>query len=193
MSDGERSIGSDLFDGSAHAPYSIDVGRPWTGPAQLVAQEGFGWHSDADLLLVVSAHLSDEERAIEGAIDVAVVADGPLVGLLVRPPGWEWLELMAFLTANGTSPQLAESGPHAGERITLSLVIVEQTTRVVTTIRSFTLSPHASRAVRREVAARWTDVLDIPTAGAAMDRWFARHPTSQDSLLDSIARCKSGD
>lgn len=181
-------------DDGPSALTEIRVGQPWPGDPLLLAQPGFGWHGHDDLLLLAAPNLTPEEKATDGPVDVAVIADGPLVGLLVRPHGWQWLESLSWRPDPAPSPHLLIDDTAAPEaRVLLTLVIVDQATTIVEKIRSFTLSAHASRILRREVRARWSEPIAFADGAAAMERWYAAHPTSEDSLRDSLARCKSGD
>lgn len=171
-----------------------EVGKPWSGLPELVAEPGFGWHAEAGLMLLVQPNLTDRERAgLGGPIDVAVLSAPGLVGLMVRPDGWDWQETLSWRRWPEIPAALRnDNGGSPDERLLLTLVVVDQATRIVERVRTFTLSPHATRVLRREVAYRWTEVTADLAGHDAVTAWYAAHPSPRDSLAASVARCKAG-
>lgn len=168
---------------------TFSVGQPWSGDPDLVADPGFGWHADAGLLLlVVDGITSVEDAGLRGPLEVAVLASGPLVGLMLHLEGMGWQEAWSWSRWPDTPPALRRD---AGGLVTLTLVTVEQRTSVVRALRMFTLSQHASRVLRTQVAMSWRGVTDDAIGLKLVDGWYSTHPSWRDSLNAALARSKS--
>ncbi|WP_182112771.1 hypothetical protein [Actinotalea sp. JY-7876] len=172
-----------------HDRFALSVGEPWSGPESLVAEQGFGWHADRGTLLLVADAMSDAERlGLRGPLEVAVLASGPLVGLMLHLEGWGWQEAWSWRRWDTIPPALA---PDATGHIVLNLVAVEQTTRAVEVLRMFTLSAHASRVLRSQVRVAWQEVTRDIEGLANVERWYATHPSWRDSLETAFARSRT--
>ena len=186
-----RSMRSQPDEGS-EPWHLIELGEAWPGSGAVVAAESIGWHADQGLILLVADGLSDVEMAgLQGPMDVVLVAHDQVIGLLLQIEGFpDWMEAWSWRHFDQIPPDLQVSaGP---SRVVLTLVVVDQASKIVQVIRAFTLSLHASRALRREVAKRWTTPVSDQAGVAMVQQWYAAHSTGRSGLRDAVARCKAG-
>ena len=180
---------------------AITVGKPWPGATALVDEPGHGWHVPQGMCLwVVDRPTTAEIEGLRGGkVDVGEFARGSLVGLAVRAPGWNWVEMPAFPTADrkdgddGWGPWLENLTPGGNTRLTLSIVLVDATTKIVLSIRYMTLSPHVTRIHVTEMRDRWGQTVDMQDVPSLAKAWYDTHPTSRDTVKAFLARCHGGD
>lgn len=165
------------------------VGEPWPGDPATIAGESFGWHADAAMLLLVADGLSPGEKAgLRGPLDVAVVASGPLVGLLLRLEGWGWQAGLAVQTSPGLPDWCTDDSEH-GDRLALTFAVVSD--GLVEHLRVFSLSPHVTKVLRQETRDRWKGPVDEAEALALTAQWHAKHGNRGHRA--ALARCHAGE
>lgn len=173
----------------------FQIGEPWPWEPQWVAQRGFSWLADSGILLMVEDNVTPQMCTdMAGPVDLALVAHGPLVGLLVRfGDSWDWAETFTWrFPGQGIPDRLVPDGretPHAA----FYPVLVDNQTKKIAHMRAFTVSMHFTKALYREVADRWTEGTTPEGADAAFAEWAARYPTIKSALKGSYARCHGGD
>lgn len=166
---------------------AYEVGRPWPGDPEVVAQPGFGWHPDVCTVLLVRNDLSPEEiTGLTGSMEIAVGGRGHLVVLMIRLDGWGWMESPVWRRFSDLPVELMP-GPST-DRSALTLVTVAD--GLVAAIRLVTLSPHLTKALRQEVAHRWDAPLDDAQGLAEVGEWYDNHPTLASSLQAMTARAR---
>jgi hypothetical protein len=172
------------------------VGAPWPWPdrAGLIAQEGFGWHPDAgNMLLIVHDHVSEQMvDDFNGPADLALLAHGPLVGLMLRlGGGWTWMETLAWRGPGQGIPEVLQD--RAEGHLLFRAVLVDRTTGTIAAMRAFTVSAHFTKMLLREVADRWSTEVTVEEGMAAREEWNRRNPTLNAALKASLARSHGGD
>lgn len=175
--------------------FAVDGPWPWPDRAELIAQEGFGWHPDAgNMLLVVHDNVTEQMREdFAGPADLALLTHGPLVGLMMRlGGGWTWMETMAWRGPGQGIPE-ALRGPAEGGHLLFRAVLVDRTSGTVAAMRAFTVSAHFTKMLLREVADRWGNEVTVEEGMAAREEWNRRNPTLNAALKASLARSHGGD
>lgn len=176
-------------------PTRFEIGEPWPWEPEYVAQRGFSWLPDSNMLLLVEDGVTKAMcEAVAGPLDMALLAEGPLVGMLVRfGPMWGWAEIFAWRRpGQGIPDTLIDDGtptPHAF----FSVVLVDHASGRIAHMRAFTASVHFTKSLYREVATRWADGTDAQGAAAAFEQFAGRYPDIDDALQATIARTHSGD
>lgn len=173
----------------------FQVGATWPWREGLVAERGFGWHPDSNnMLLLVERDVTEQMREdLAGPVDIALVAHGPLVGLLVRfSGGWGWAETMVWRAPGQGIPDFLQSAD-ASDHIFFKVVLVDQRTKRIEHMRAFTASPHFTKMLVREVNDRWTTEVDPAEGVRLCNEWAAKNPTMKSALKASLARSHGGD
>lgn len=176
-------------------PTRFQIGEPWPWEPEWVAQRGFSWMPDSGVLLMVEDNVTDQMCAdLAGPVDMALVARGPLVGLLVRfGDAWGWAETFTWRRpGQGIPERLVDDGsetPHA----LFYPVLVDSRTKIVRHMRAFTASAHFTRRLYQEVADRWAEGTTPEQADAAFQRFAAAYPTTTSAIKGAFARCHGGD
>lgn len=171
------------------------VDAPWPWEDSLVAQRGFGWHPDAgNMLLLVEDNVTEEMcNDLAGPVDVALLAHGPLVGLLVRfSGGWGWAETMVWRAPGDGIPEFLRTGAPS-DHLFFKAVLVDRVTKRIAHMRAFTVSPHLTKMLMREVNDRWTTEVTWPEAQRFREEWNTKHPSINSALKASLARAHGGD
>lgn len=190
MGESEQAGGGEVWE-----PTLFEIGQPWPWEPEWVAQRGFSWMPDSGVLLMVEDDVTEQMcEWMAGPVDLALVAAGPLVGIMARfGPGWDWAESFVWRRPGQGVPErlvLDDSPtPHAA----FFPVLVDSKTKIVRHMRGFTVSPHFTRQLAREVAERWTDGTTKEAADVAFDQFVARYPTEKAALAGAFARCHAGD
>lgn len=183
-------------------PTLFVIGAPWPWDPGLVAQPGFGWHPDPGMLLLAEDQVTEEMcNDLAGPVDAALIAHGPLVGLLVRfSGGWDqWMETMIWRYPGDSLPEGLTPTQNRDERLLFKVVLVDCSTSRIAHIRAFTVSPHMTRAIQREVndrwgpESRWANGVTNEEAMVYRREWEQKHPTTSSALKASMARSHGGD
>jgi hypothetical protein len=176
-------------------PTLFEIGQPWPWEPEWVAQRGFSWLPDSGVLLMVEDNVTEQMCAdMAGPVDMALLASGPLVGLLVRfGEAWGWAETFVWRRpGQGVPDRLLDDGsetPHA----LFYPVLVDSGTKIVRHMRGFTASAHFTRRLTQEVTDRWTAGATKEEGDAAFEQFVARYPTTNAALKGAFARCHGGD
>lgn len=176
-------------------PTRFTIGDKWPWEPEWVETRGFRWLPESMLLLLVEDDVDQRMcDTVAGPVDLAVVAQGPLVGLLVRFGDlWGWAESLAWSRPDQAIPDtLIDTGeptPHA----VFHVVLVDRKTATIRHMRMFTASAHFTKTLYREVADRWTVGTDLEGARDAFAQFEARYSTIDAAVRGSLARCKGGD
>lgn len=177
------------------APTLFQIGKPWPWEPEWVAERGFRWLPDSMVLLMVEDDVTEEMCAqMMGPADLAVIANGPLVGILARFGDlWGWAESLVWRRPDQDLPEPLRLDPTQDAHVVFHIVLVDRGTRLVRHMRLFTASSHVTKVLAREVAARWADGTDLAGAQVALVDWEHRYPDIDDGLRGSLARCHGGD
>jgi hypothetical protein len=176
-------------------PTHFTIGHPWPWEPEWVETRGFRWLPDSMVLLMVEDDVTQQMRdAMAGPADLALLAHGPLVGLLVRfGDVWGWAESLAWSRPGQPIPDplidTGEATPHA----VFHVVLVNRNTKLVEHMRLFTASAYFTKALYREVQDRWQDGTTIEAAQAAFATFEAKYPTMDSAVHGAWARCHGGD
>lgn len=181
--------------GESWEPTLFEIGQPWPWEPEWVSERGFYWLPDTGLLLMVEDGVTEQMCAdMEGPVDLALVASGPLVGMLARfGDAWGWAESMTWRRpGQGIPDRLVPDGsatPHAA----FYPVLVDVRTKIVRHMRGFTASTHFTRRLYQEVADRWVEGTTSEQAEVAFEQFAARYPHTNAALKGAFARCHGGD
>lgn len=184
-------------DASDHI--TLTLGEPWPLDPALVAQRGFGWHTDpGNMLLIVERGVTEQMCTdLSGPADLALIAHGPLVGLMVRfAGGWsDWMETLGWRLPGQGIPEvlLMSNDDEPTDRLLFRVVLVDADTKRVAHMRAFTVSPHFTKMLKREVADRWGSGVTNEEALAYREEWNRRYPTPKHAVKASLARSHGGD
>lgn len=185
----------DANDGQVLSPMAI--GDPWPYAPEAVSEPGFRWLVETHNMLLMALPDVTEEMCeqISGPVDLALVATGPLVGVMVRfGAEGEWCESLHWrMPEQGVPDMFSEESVRADDHLAFFVVLVDSNTGIICHQRLFTASPHFTKMLAREARDRWAEGTDAATAHAAMDQWMAKHPSPKAALRESLARCHGGD
>lgn len=176
-------------------PTRFTIGDPWPWEPEWVETRGFRWLPDSNLLLMVEDNVTQKMcDDIAGPADLALIAAGPLVGIMARfGDAWGWAESMVWRRpGQGVPNTLVSDGsptPHAAFHV----VLVDNQTKLIRHMRMFTASAHFTKTLYREVADRWTEGTTIEEANAAFDAFETKYPTVNATVRGCLARCHGGD
>lgn len=179
---------------------TIITGQPWPWSEGLVSQPSAGWLPDPNVLLIVERGITDQMvEELTGPIEAVLLASGPMVGLMIRfhgpggrGSGWEWQEVFSWRHPGDGLPDWADPNV-AGDHLGFTVVAVDADTKIVHYQAFFTVSPHFTRSIIREVRDRWQPGVTPAEGLAARAAWNAKHPTIRAALKAGIARSRSGD
>lgn len=176
-------------------PTRFEIGQPWPWEAAWVAERGFYWLPESSILLMVEEDVTPEMcEAIAGPADFALLAHGPLVGLLARfGDVWGWAETFVWRRPGQGIPEPLIDDGSVSPHLLLRVVLVDQTTKEVCHMRACTVSAHFTRTLYAEVANRWATGTTPEGADAAFTTWAALYPTIDDALKGAVARSHGGD
>ena len=189
------SSGQHETDEALWEPTLFAIGQPWPWEPEWVAERGFSWMADSGVLLMVEDNVTDQMcAALAGPVDMALVASGPLVGLLVRfGEMWGWAETFTWRRPEQGIPERLRDDIAGTGHATFYPVLVDRHTKIVRHMRGFTASAHFTARLVREVGDRWVDGTDPQGAEEAFQQWVDRNPTTNAALKGSFARCHGGD
>ena len=175
-------------------PTRFAIGEPWPWEPEWVAERGFRWLPDTNVLLLVEDNVTPAMcESLTGHTEVALIGHGPLLGLLVRfGDEWGWAETLVWRRPGQGIPESLESGPEDGHLV-FKVILVDAGTKIIEHMRAFTVSSHFTRALAREAKDRWAQGTTLEEASAAMADFSARYPTQRAVLKSSFARSRSGD
>lgn len=176
-------------------PTTFIEGATWPWEPEFVATRGFRWIPESMILLMVEDNVTDEMcDAISGPADLALIAHGPLVGILARfGPDWDWAETLVWRRPEQGVPANLATAPKDTDHAVFYVVLVDTHTKKVRRMRAFTASPHFTKMLRREAHDRWADGTTREAALEATDDWERKYPTVRAALRGSLARCHGGD
>ena len=131
---------------------------------------------------------------LAGPVDLALIAHGPLVGLLARfGEAWGWAETMAWRRPDQDLPGPLVPDGSPTPHVMFYPVLVDAGTKVIRHMRAFTASTHFTKSLYREVADRWSEGTTPEAANRAFAEYESRFPTMNAALKGSFARCHGGD
>lgn len=176
-------------------PTRFQIGLPWPWEPEWVATRGFRWLPDSMVLVMVEDGVTQDMcDAIAGPADVALLASGPLVGILARfGEMWGWAESLVWRRPGQGIPEKLMADGTETPHVLFHVVLVDAQTKIVRHMRLFTVSAHFTKALYREVADRWSEGTDEAGAQAAFADFERRYPTMRSALKGAVARSHGGD
>ena len=177
----------------------MSVGSEFPDPV-MTRREGWGWYSDStyQFISVVLRDISPAEaKAFTEPISFALVPRGPLLLLLFKPGEMEWGELVWANLEQPDNPASFLPPPPPGEGLNsrrVDFAVTEQSTGVVTALRSFTFSAHLSRRLLVEQRQRlMAPALTESQLLSLVKTHRANHPRPAALLGHALVTCTSGD
>lgn len=174
---------------------AFEVGKPFPHPLT----DNAAWWDIHDSLIVFSApELSS--RAADGLqVDrVWLTAHNKLLGLTFtftgRKDALEVVGMRVDPTMVGGSSGMPTWVAAAGEggHLFLTFVWVDDDTKTIVRVNSFTLSAHMTATLRQRAEVAWDRELSRSEAVEAIQDWQARFPNAQSTRQAAIASCRPG-
>jgi hypothetical protein len=176
-------------------PTRFEVGQPWPWEPEWVASRGFRWLPDSMVLVMCEDNVTQQMcDDVAGPADLALLASGPLVGILARfGDTWDWAESLVWRRPDQDLPEKLVPDGSPTPHVLFHVVLVDNQTKLVRHMRVFTASTHFTKAMYREVADRWSEGTDLDGANRAFAEFERKYPTMRSALRGAIARCHAGD
>lgn len=163
------------------------VGRPF--PQPLVDGATF-WSTEDNLIVICDKGLAEETHEALTVERIWVTFDGPLIVLTLAVAGGFSAEIAGTWLEGHSRPLWLDD--ETDGRLLLTVVWVEETDKRIVRIQSFTLSPHATGAIRRRAVQEWVE----PRSGQAMLQavasWRRRYPDDRSVKAAAIATSRPG-
>ena len=174
------------------------VGKPYN-PSRRQWEERYVYQyrqGGHELLIFLKSPTKEEVKAVEsGTPEFALFVQQPTIWFLSRfAPGLTWSDTpYSWHLVLGDEKQIPQEFEREGQRMLLSVLLIDADTGILRAMRAVSLSPDFSRALHAAIQTQIeTGYPGDDAFGRNITRVYGRYPDTGLMLKDAIARCEGG-